>query len=159
MSEFEPSPEFNGEWEYPWQQDAEGYYLNLRTEIGVFELRPYNTYIFLPEDPQHERLTHVYRITEENEDSLDGFYMWRELFARVGKDLDTFIVELQAHGFETIEFDELEDSDLRAWEKTHGHSYEPATPPVPTEDEQIIDAIKDLDAKWYWFEGEWNEQT
>ena len=41
------------DYEYPFKQDAQGYYLNLRTEQGVFELRPYDTYIFKPTSPEH----------------------------------------------------------------------------------------------------------
>ena len=153
--EHEPAPR----WEYPWLEDGDGHYLNLRTEMGVFELRPSNTFVFVPEDPAHERLSHIYRVTEEHEDGFNGFYMWREQMAKVGKDLDVLVTELQAHGFETIEFDEIDPHDIEAWEDYHETEYTIGTKVVQSEDDIVLNATKDLDAEWRWYEGEWGNGT
>lgn len=152
------------EWNLPWQYDSEGSYLNLKTELGVFELRPYDTYIFEPVDIKHRRLRHIYHIIDDSsEEVYNGFYLFRERCDQAGWDYDNLVYELTEHGFHTEHFDDPEPSDIRAWEREHEEKYYPETL------EQIMDkhdsnsvfeaivesAMRNFDPAWEWYSEEW----
>lgn len=155
----------NPEQHFPFKEDEEGIHLVLRTTEGVFELRPYDTYIFEPENIALGGLSHVYHITGDNEeeDKYEGFYMWRSQFEKTGHDFDVFVQELKDNGYETIEFEMPHPDDLRAYEQAHGEPFK--QPPEISQYSQstamekvIEEALTDFDAKAYWYIGEWGEE-
>lgn len=155
---------------YPWKEHDNGEpYIMLRTSDGIFELNRYDTHIFMPNEVAYRGLRHVFHITETNEDTdrYEGLYMWASQFKKVGYDLDVLIQEMQERDFHTEYFDEPHPDDLRAYEKAHGEPFKPKTleeladeaEPSKLFEKVVQAAMKDFDAKAYYYLSEWADGT
>lgn len=142
----------------PWQQDNEGEYLILRSQMGIHELRQHNTHIFEPTQEKHHEIRHVYHITGEDEesDTYSGFFIFEKTLEHVDMSLGDFIGALVCKGFNVVEFDEPEPGDILAWEKEYGRDYEPDEESVI--DNIVLRAMRNWDAGIKYYIQEWREQ-
>lgn len=131
---------------WTWQNDAQGWFIAAKTSVGNYDLRDDNTIVFR-HDPDHREIDHVFRMTEMQENSMTGIYIWR--FA-IDSFFDEFADDLVAHGFEE-EYNEVpEESDIERWEERTGKNYKEVVV-----DNMVRLALENIDAKWNWYEGEW----
>lgn len=159
----------NPEQQFPFKEDEEGTYLILKTTEGVFELRPYNTFIFEPSDIAMRGLRHVYHATDETEEEnrFEGFYMWKSQFEKAGHDFDMFVQELKDNDYHTEIFDEPHPDDLKAYRQAHEEEFKPETiqeiadkhEPSKLFEKIVEAAMNDFEAKASWYLGEWEQDN
>lgn len=97
-----------------WYNDAEGYYFNIKTEMGVFELRDTDTAIFKFGD-EHRDLDHIYRITGEDEERFMGFRIYRYQLEDKGFNFDQLCLEMRGNGFDEIYEDVPNQEEIDAY--------------------------------------------
>lgn len=123
-------------WQFPFV-DGEGNRYRMRAE---------NTIVFLHERP-FEELDHIFIVLEvdEDEDSLNGFYVWRPLIPF----FDELVADMQDKGFVTTDQEVPDEHDVKIWERHFNRE--------PTCIEVIgALATESLDAEWAYLNKEWD---
>jgi hypothetical protein len=144
--EYEPQPEK----QICWQSDAESYYLKIRTEVGVYELRPTDTLIFRFDDENRD-LDHIFRVTGEDENCLRGFRMYRYQLEEKGFNFDQFCLEMRQREFEEVYEAEPNQEEIEAYMKA-GNKY-----PIIKKTEPIeIDPLEHFEEEFNFYLGDDN---
>jgi len=137
-----------------WLEDADGFLFNIRTEMGVYDIRPENTAIFQFGDPL---LDHIYRITGETEDCFQGFRIYRYQLENFGYDFSQVVDDMMGKGFDCIYDEEPNQEEIDAYVNA-GNEY-PIVDKTPTPMRTDADAIlQNYDAEFLYYlgaEGEW----
>lgn len=147
--ENEPTPR---EYNFPWQYDNE-HYLRVTTEFGEIQMRASTTELYLyPEDPE---IDHIYIIKELKDDGTSmGYRLFREHCDRLGPGAFTSLVDqLLDHGFDMVDEEEPQESDIEAWEQAFKREYE-----RPSSIDKIVKlAMKNWDAGMKYYLEEWGD--
>lgn len=135
---------------YQWYNDAEGWYIKAKTNVGEYDLREDNTLIFR-HDKDHNFIDHVFRATEIEEDRMTGIYIWRH---SIPDYFDEFCDDLVNHGFEEDYSEIPDDHDVEKWEESTGKNYR----------HEVIEnlvrvAMSGIDHEWAYFAEEWNDES
>lgn len=134
----------------PWHYDAEGYYIKISTDIGPYEIRDTNSAIYThTEDP---RLDHVFVRIDEDEETMYGFRLWRDLVNKVlGKGAyDALVEQMRQHDFYEEVADYPLESDVEMWEEYTKQEYV-----RPNNIERLVElAMRHLDAEWDYYQDE-----
>lgn len=134
-----------------WLEDEDGYYFNLKTQSGVYDIRPENTAIFRFGDSD---LDHIYRITDDSGESFMGFRLYRYQLENLGYNFDQVSDDMMNREFDCIYDEEPNQEEIDAYINA-GNAYTP-TPKTETLENLVALAMKDFEIKWKWYEGEWN---
>lgn len=135
-------------YNFPWQQDAEGYYLVFNTDQGAFEARDTNTMMYLyPDMPEAD---HVWIQVDESY----GFRLFREHIDRVGEGaFGSLCDQLFEHGFEMSDEEDPQECDIEAFYEHFNRRPES----INTIDKIVKLALDNLDAKAEYYIGhEWS---
>jgi hypothetical protein len=147
--EREPQPEFN----FPWQEDEDGPYLLFRTNMGVTEIRPWNTEIYLFSDyPEANHVWHEPTECEDDDVVRHGFRLDKEDTDKaIGEGaFEAMVWTLQQHDFFTIEREKPEGLDWDAFIEKYGREPEPIN-----RIEKVVElAMRNIDAEWEYMQGE-----
>ena len=148
---YEKQPEHN----LPWYEDEEGWYIRLRTEQGVYDLRPCDTEIYTHDEP-YSAVDHIFHevYTSEEEVSM-GFRVWRDTVDKVLGDgaFETLLDDMRRRNFCEITVNKPTDQDMEFWERDFG-KFEVAQQTV----EELGNlALKNYDAEFNYYLGEGGE--
>lgn len=147
MSEYNPHNRF------PWQIDAEGEYLKIRSGEGIFELRDSTTLLYLfPDQPEAD---HIWIQLYEEEEQNMGIRIWRQFVddALGEGSFSELCDEMCDRGFEIADDEVPSPLDIQAWEEAFDKPYE-----VRTSVDKLVElALKNFDSAWAYYEGEWHE--
>lgn len=134
-----------------WLQDEDGYYFNIRTDTGIYDIRPENTAIFRFGNSD---LDHIYRITEDEGDRFMGFRLYRYQLEDKGYNFDQVCSDMMDRDFDSIYDEEPNQEEIDAYINA-GNEYTP-TPKVDTIDNIVALAMKNLDTEWAYWGEEWS---
>ncbi len=95
-----------------WLEDEYGSLFNIRTEMGIYDIRPENTAIFQFGD---QLLDHIYRITGEEENCFNGFRIYRYQLENFGYDFDQVIDDMTHKGFQLVYDEEPNQEEIDAY--------------------------------------------
>lgn len=130
---------------YAWHNDAEGWYIKAKTNVGEYDLRDDNTIVFR-HDKEHNHIDHIFRMTEIEENRMTGIYIWRHSIPGF---FDAFADDLIAHGFEE-EYNEVpEEEDINKWEEITGKNYRKVVI-----ENLVRVAMSGIDHEWAYFSEE-----
>lgn len=145
--ESEPQPRFN----FPWHEDEDGYYILLKTDMGVNEIRPDNTEIYTYTDyPEADYIWH--KMYEGDDEVRHGYRIYRDHVDRAICEgaFEAMIWSMQQHDFEIIEEEEPNESDWYAFREKYDRD-----PVAIDRVEQVVKlAMKNLDAEWKYVQAE-----
>jgi hypothetical protein len=135
-----------------WFEDEDGYYYKIKTELGTYELRPEDTCIFKFSD-EHRDLDHIYRVTEEREDSVFGFRLYRYQLENKGFNFDQVCLEMQEREFDECYEDYPNQEEIDAYIRA-GNTY-PIVKKLPSVEVEMLN----FDAEFNYYLGENGEWT
>lgn len=137
-----------------WLEDDGSSFFNIRTEMGVYDIRPENTALFQFGDPL---LDHIYRITGESETAFQGFRIYRYQLEEFGYDFNQVIDDMMSKGFQLVYDEEPNQEEIEAYINA-GNEY-PIVDKTPTPMRTDADAIlQNYDSEFEYYlgqQGDW----
>jgi hypothetical protein len=150
MEQNESEPQFRT---INWLEDESGHYFNLKTQAGIYDIRPENTAVFQFGDPT---IDHIYRITDDSGESFMGFRLYRYQLDQLGYNFEQVCDDMTSKGFQLVYDEEPNQEEIQAYINA-GNEYEPEikTPtPMRTDAEAIL---QNYDKEFEYFLGEGGE--
>lgn len=130
-----------------WLRDEDDYYFNLKTQSGIYDIRPENTAIFRFGDCN---LDHIYRITDDSGEQFMGFRLYRYQLEEFGYNFDQVCSDMMNRDFECIYEEEPNQEEIDAYINA-GNEYTP-TRKLPSVEVGLLN----FDAEFNYYLGDEN---
>lgn len=138
---------------FPWQEDEEGWFVGVNSNMGRFELRSDDTVIFRHTDA-NRHLDHIFHALGENDEgTISGYFIWRHA---LDDDFDVLCLEMRTKGFQEVFMEQPEEGDIKSFEGAVGR--ENVTEYRTDSFDKIVEiAMRQFEAEWAWYAEEWGD--